>query len=106
MSRAPIAPSTTNTIRVGLLADPAAPTKIARRISNLESRGGEGRDAWIIESDLGFDIPGLQAKHELLIVVIVDTGDGAAGLFYASVPENAPQLVAAARLSLAALSVD
>jgi len=49
MGRAPIAPSTTNTIRVGLLADPAAPTKIARRISNLESPGGEGRDAWDIE---------------------------------------------------------
>ena len=35
MNRAPVAPSTTNTLRVGLLADPAAPTKIARRISNL-----------------------------------------------------------------------
>ena len=49
MSRAPIAPSTTNTIRVGLVADPASPTEIARRISDLESPGGEGRDAWDIE---------------------------------------------------------
>ena len=66
----------------------------------------DGRDAWIIESELGFDIPGLQAKHELLIVVIVDTGDGAAGLFYASVPENAPHLVGPARQALAGLTVD
>jgi hypothetical protein len=37
------------TIRVGLLADPASPTEIARRMSNLESPGGEGRDVWDIE---------------------------------------------------------
>jgi hypothetical protein len=37
------------TIRVGLLADPASPTQIARRMSNLESPGGEGRDVWDIE---------------------------------------------------------
>ncbi len=65
----------------------------------------DGHDAWIVESNLGFDIPGLQAKHELLIVVIVDTGDGAGGLFYASIPENAPQLVAPAREALAGLRV-
>jgi hypothetical protein len=66
----------------------------------------DGHDAWIIESNLGFDVPNLQAKHELLIVVIVDTRDGAAGLFLASVPENAPQLVAPARQALAQLRVD
>ena len=36
-------------IHVGLVADPASPTEIARRISDLESPGGEGRDAWDIE---------------------------------------------------------
>ena len=66
----------------------------------------DGHDAWIIESNLGFDVPNLQAKHELLIVVIVDTRDGAAGLFFASVPENAPELVAPARQALANLRVD
>jgi len=48
----------------------------------------------------------IRAKSELLIVVIVDTGDGAAGLFYASIPENAPQFVQPARDALAALKVD
>jgi len=37
------------TIHVGLVADPASPTEIARRISNLESPGGEDRDTWNIE---------------------------------------------------------
>ena len=36
-------------IQVGLVADPASPTEIARRISDLESPGGEDRDAWDIE---------------------------------------------------------
>src|SRR3954470_17414866 len=38
-----------DTIHVGLVADPAAPTRIARRMSELGSRGGEDRDAWDIE---------------------------------------------------------
>jgi hypothetical protein len=54
---------------------------------------------------LGFDVPGIRAKSERLIVVIVDTG-GDAGLFYASIPENAPELVRPARDALAALRVD
>jgi hypothetical protein len=66
----------------------------------------DGREAWIIESELGFDVPNLKAKHELLIIVIVDTGDGSGGLFFASIPENAPELVAPARRALAALTVD
>ena len=36
-------------IHVGLVADPASPTEIARRMSDLEPPGGEGRDAWDIE---------------------------------------------------------
>lgn len=63
-------------------------------------------DAWIIESQLKFDIPGIEAKSERLIVVIIDTGAGTAGLFYASIPENSPQLVQPARDALAALTVD
>ncbi len=36
-------------IHVGLVADPASPTKIARRMSNLHPPGGEDRDAWDLE---------------------------------------------------------
>src|SRR3954463_5195639 len=38
-----------NTIHVGLVADPAAPTRIAHRMSDLGSPDGEYRDAWDIE---------------------------------------------------------
>src|SRR3954452_12726808 len=38
-----------HTIHVGLVADPAAPTRIARRMSDLGSPDGEDRDNWDIE---------------------------------------------------------
>ncbi len=36
-------------IHVGLVADPASPTEIAHRMSDLDPPGGEDRDAWDIE---------------------------------------------------------
>jgi hypothetical protein len=36
-------------IRVGLVADPASPTEVARRMSDLEPPGGENADVWHIE---------------------------------------------------------
>lgn len=81
-------------------------SEVTRDDRRNEALTVDSRDAWVIESQLRFDVPGVQAKSELLIVVIVDTGDGSAGLYYASIPENAPQLVAPARAALAALKVD
>lgn len=66
----------------------------------------DGRRAWLIESQLHFDVPTIKAKSERLIVVIVDIGNGSAGLFYASIPENAPELLPPARTALSGLSVD
>jgi hypothetical protein len=58
-----------------------------------------------VESQLSFDIPGLIAKGELLIVAIVSAGD-TAGLYYASIPDTTPELVQPARDALAGLTVD
>ena len=66
----------------------------------------DGHDAWVIESQLGFEVPGIRARSERLIVVVVNTGTGTSGLFYASIPENAPQLLQPARDALASLTVD
>ncbi len=65
----------------------------------------DGKEAWLIESQLSYDIPDIRAKTELLIVVVIDTEDGNAGLFYGSVPGTAPSLVAPTREALAALRV-
>jgi hypothetical protein len=47
----------------------------------------DGREAWIVESQLSFDIPNLKTKGELLIVVIVSAG-ARSGLYYASIPDT------------------
>lgn len=65
----------------------------------------DGHDAWLIESELSFDIPGLTAKGELLIVAVVSAG-ATAGLYYASIPNTQPELVKPARKALAELRVD
>ena len=66
----------------------------------------DGHEAWLVESQLSFDIDGLQTKGELLIVAIVQAGTDRSGLFYASIPDTTPELVQPARNALAQLKVD
>ncbi len=66
----------------------------------------DGHDAWVVESQLSFDIPNLETKGELAIVVIIDTGVESASLFYASIPDTVPELVDDARSALENLKVD
>lgn len=66
----------------------------------------DGKDAWLVESKLTFDIPGLQTKGERLIVAIVQAGPERSGLFYASIPDTTPELVQPARDALKQLTVD
>jgi hypothetical protein len=56
----------------------------------------DGHEAWIVESQLTFDIKGLETKGELLIVAIVSAG-ARSGLYYASIPDTTPELVQPAR---------
>lgn len=65
----------------------------------------DGHDAWLLETQLSFDVPDLEAKGEWVLVVIVDVGDGSAGLFFASVPDNASQYVQPARQAYEKLMV-
>jgi hypothetical protein len=65
----------------------------------------DGHDAWLVESQLSFDIPGLETKGELLIVAIVSAGNRS-GLYYASIPDTVPELVQPARDALKNLKVD
>jgi Protein of unknown function (DUF2510) len=65
----------------------------------------DGHEGWLVESQLTFDIEGLETKGELLIVAIVSAGNRS-GLYYASIPDTTPELVQPARESLAQLQVD
>jgi len=65
----------------------------------------DGKDAWLLESHLTFDITGLKAKGELAIVLIVATSAESSSLYYASIPDNAKQYEAPARDAMAKLKV-
>ena len=65
----------------------------------------DGHEAWLVESQLTFDIAGLTAKGELLIVAIVSAGNRS-GLYYATIPDTKPELVQPARDALEQLQVD
>lgn len=79
---------------------------VSRNDVKNEAMEVDGKDAWIVESNLGFELEGLEAKGELLIVVIVQTSETSSSLFYASIPDNAPDQVGPAREALANLAVD
>ena len=64
-----------------------------------------GHDAWLVESQLTFDIPRLEAKGEYLIVAVVSAGNRS-GLYYATIPDTLPELVQPARDTLKKLQVD
>jgi hypothetical protein len=64
----------------------------------------DGHDAWMVESELHFDIAGLNTKGERLIVAIVSAGSRS-GLYYASIPDTKPELLAPARAALSELTV-
>jgi Protein of unknown function (DUF2510) len=65
----------------------------------------DDHDGWLVESQLTFDIEGLETKGELLIVAIVSAGNRS-GLYYASIPDTTPELVQPARDALKQLQVD
>jgi Protein of unknown function (DUF2510) len=65
----------------------------------------DGHEAWLVESQLSFDIAGLKTKGELIIVAIVSAGNRS-GLYYATIPDTRPELVQPARDALEQLQVD
>lgn len=64
-----------------------------------------GKDAWLVETHLTFDIAGLKTKGETAIVLIVATESDTSSLFYASIPDTTPQYLQPARDAMAALTV-
>ncbi len=67
----------------------------------------DGKDAWLVETHLSFDIPNLKAKGELAIILIVATKPESSSIFYASIPDNAdPKLTSDAREAMADLRVE
>ena len=79
--------------------------EVTRNDTTSQAMTVDGHEGWIMESDLSFSIPGLNATNELLTVVIVDLENGSAGLFASSVPGNFPQYNAPAKQAMEGLRV-
>jgi Protein of unknown function (DUF2510) len=80
--------------------------EIDRKDTRRAAISVDGHKAYLIESHLTFDIPGIRTKGETMIVVVVDVGQqGEAGLFYGTIPHTSPQFVAPIRQALADLQV-
>jgi hypothetical protein len=78
--------------------------QVTSDVKKNEATRVDGREAWVVESQLSFDIPNLKTKGELLIVVIVSAG-ARSGLYYASIPDTTPELVKPARDLIGQLKV-
>ncbi len=66
----------------------------------------DGKDAWIVEMHLGFDIPRLDETGETAIIIIVATGVESSSIYYASIPDSRPDLLAQSRQIQAQLRVE
>ncbi len=64
-----------------------------------------GKDAWVVETHLSFNIPNLKTKGETAIILIVATSTDTSSLFYASIPDTSPEYLQPARDAMAALTV-
>ena len=73
--------------------------------SRNEATTVDGRRPWLIEAHLSFSLPDIQTTGETMIIVVVETVTGEAGLFYASIPDTSPQSMPAAQAAQATLRV-
>jgi hypothetical protein len=80
--------------------------QVERNDISAKAHSVDGHDGWLIESQLSFDIPGLKAKGERVLLLVVQTDTDSFGLFYASVPDTQPDRLVDARRALSELRVE
>lgn len=80
--------------------------QVERGDISAQAHSVDGHDGWLIESQLSFNIPGLKATGERVLLMVVQTDSDSFGLFYASVPNTQPDRLVDARKALAELRVE
>jgi Protein of unknown function (DUF2510) len=66
----------------------------------------DGKEGWVIETHLSFDIPGLKVKGETAIFEVIRISDTSSSVYYASIPDSVPELLTVARQVQGQLQVD
>ncbi|MFZ0530420.1 MAG: DUF2510 domain-containing protein [Propionicimonas sp.] len=80
-------------------------TVVTQKLVSSAQHDVDGHSGWLIETDLSFNIPGLEATSERVLLLVVQTGTDEYGLFYASVPNTLDELMPDARQALDGLKV-
>lgn len=79
--------------------------KVDQSIVVSAERTVAGHPAWYIESTLSFNVPGLNATSEQVLIMVVNVGEGAYSMFYASVPNTSAARLPEARQAMTQLKV-
>lgn len=79
--------------------------KVKRSDQKSKATKVDGHKAWYLKSHLSFNIKGLKAKGETMIIVIVKSGKSSNGLYYASIPDNAKQYLPTAEKLISKLKI-
>lgn len=79
--------------------------KVNRSDQKSKATKVDGHKAWYLKSHLSFNIKGLKAKGETMIIVIVKSGKSSNGLYYASIPDNAKQYLPTAEKLISKLKI-
>jgi hypothetical protein len=80
-------------------------TNVTEKPVSSAQHNVDGHSGWLIETQLSFDIQGLETKGERVLLLVVQTGDSSYGLFYASIPDTRSDLLPDARDALSNLRV-
>lgn len=81
-------------------------TNVQRSDTLSKAHPVNGHDGWLIESELSFSIPGLNATSETVLLAVVQVDGTKYSLFYASVPNTSADRLPEVRAALADLRVD
>ncbi|MDR2896344.1 MAG: DUF2510 domain-containing protein [Propionibacteriaceae bacterium] len=80
-------------------------TLVTPEVLRSEAYTLDGKEGWITETNLSFNIEGLPTTSELAIVIIVASSDISSSIFYASIPNDAMQYEPDVRQAIADLKV-
>jgi hypothetical protein len=89
-----------------LASSTAYPEGTTSQTSLSEPREIDGHQAFVVRLDLSYQVDGLNATGETMQVAVIDTGAAQPGVFWGSIPNDAPQLVQDMDAAFASLTVD
>jgi hypothetical protein len=81
-------------------------TAVTQETLSSGSHPVSGHDGWLIDANIHFSIPGLNASYDHVLFLLVQTGDNQYSVFYSSIPDTSASLNTDAEAALESLTVD